>query len=145
MPFPKPPLPPPPQKKKIERLERFCTAYQYKEARSTLAESDKKLQEMKELIQTQADQARERADAIKEKDAAMEALAQKRGGHMSESYNAAKATEEKVSKELVKLTAVWQNKNDSLKAERKALDEVSILNGFFPTRSCMRTLELLSS
>ena len=64
---------------------------------------------------------------------------------MSESYNAAKATEEKVSNELVKLTAVWQNKNDSLKAERKALDEVSILNGFFPTRSCMRTLELLSS
>jgi structural maintenance of chromosome 2 len=105
----------------IERLDRFCTAYQYSEALSTLAESDKELAKMKETIDAQAAKALELAGKIKEKEAAMEELSRKRGGDMSKAYNKAKDIEDSISKELVKLTAVWQNKGDAVKTEQKSL------------------------
>ena len=50
------------------------------------------------------------AEEIKAKDSELVELGKKRGGAMSKAHDVAKAQEDALSKELVRLSTVWKNK-----------------------------------
>jgi structural maintenance of chromosome 2 len=106
---------------KIERSERFCVAYEYKKAVTKLEEAEDELATMTATINEMGTRAQELAAEIKAKEEETKALGKKRGGDMSKAYEKSKSIEEALSKDLVRLTTVWKNKEDAVKKEEKSL------------------------
>jgi hypothetical protein len=79
-------------------------------------------------LQGHADEALAMAGEIKAKDEEMKALAKKRGGEVSKAFDKAKSKEDGLSKELVRLTTVWKNKEEATARDEASLKAAQLSN-----------------
>jgi structural maintenance of chromosome 2 len=103
----------------IERMERFVIAFTYQNAQKTLDLSTRGIEELDQRVKKFEAQASEYKSILDAKDAEIAKLASEIKGDTDERYSLAKKNEQKLSKDLVRITSVWKNSKDTLaKAER---------------------------
>ncbi len=90
----------------IERIERFCIAYDYSEACKTLSASKGEVTEMRTKISTFEAEARSKDKEASALDESICALKEQLSGDIDAEHTAAKAEEEALSKELVKAQSI---------------------------------------
>jgi structural maintenance of chromosome 2 len=116
----------------IERIERFVIASEFMKAQQALDNNVEGLTEMEDKVAELEEEASASRDAIVEKEKEIAVLSSKLSGEFESVHSKAKKTEEKRSKELVKVTSAWQNcsaivntaKND-LKEAKASLAETA--------------------
>jgi structural maintenance of chromosome 2 len=105
---------------KLERLRRFCVAYEYVRACAAQESSAGGTEELKAQIRELAAEAKAiEADVAQHAAAAKRLLAEKDGQMGAEVKRLSEEVDE-VSKHLVQETAAWGNKKDALATERDA-------------------------
>eukprot|EP00903_Cladosiphon_okamuranus_P020312 g18637.t1 len=106
------------------RLQKFCVAYSFNQAETTLNSSEaekKELEDEKEALQGAQKEAEEEVTQTEAKAREVQAL---KDGKLEKDLKSATATREELSKELVKATSEMTNKKSALAAEIKALEAV---------------------
>ena len=113
----------------VERIERFVVASEYNAANQLVTAS---LDEL-EAMQTQIDEAEELASKytteLESKSVEISELSRKHGGEFEGSYSKAKSEEERMSKELVRVTSAWQNaQNSKNRTQSDYADAITFVN-----------------
>ncbi len=108
----------------IERLGRFCAALEYSKAAATLARSEEEMDELQsshtELSAT-IKQLTEETDSTNKQ---LDMLAAEKEGKEGGAFKQAQKAEESLGKDLVKVTAEWENKKLALQSEVCALEQL---------------------
>jgi len=113
----------------IERIERFVIASDFMKAQKALDSNVEGSSEMEDKVAELEEEADAGRNAIKEKEKEIDALSSKLSGEFDSMHSSAKKTEEKHSKELVKVTSAWQNSSAIAKtAENDLKDAKSSLS-----------------
>ncbi len=103
----------------LERLKRFCVAYQYFKAQLALTENAEGVTAMEDEVRELDEQAKGYRAQAKEKEKEMNETASLLKGEMDEKLEATKKTEQARSNELVRITSKWNNcKSNVEKAEK---------------------------
>ena len=96
----------------IERLERFVTAHEFYKGQQILASTEEEASEMEaELNEAETAVSRLMED-LNGKEEEIEELSTLLSGELEQDYKEAKIEEEKLSKDLVQVTAAWKNHKD---------------------------------
>ncbi|CAM9477580.1 unnamed protein product, partial [Ectocarpus sp. 6 AP-2014] len=106
------------------RLQRFCVAYSFSMAESTLSSSEGEKQALEEeqgALQAAQKEAQEEVAQTEAKAKEVQALKE---GKLEKDLKEASAAREKLSKDLVQATSEMTNKKSALEAEVKALEAV---------------------
>ncbi|CAN0229623.1 unnamed protein product, partial [Ectocarpus sp. 12 AP-2014] len=106
------------------RLQRFCVAYSFSMAESTLNSSEGEKQALEEehgALQAAQKEAQEEVAQTEAKAREVQALKE---GRLEKDLKEASAAREKLSKDLVQATSEMTNKKSALEAEVKALEAV---------------------
>lgn len=93
----------------IERIERFVVASDFMKAQQALDTNAEGFAEMEEKVAEYEEEARLCRNDIAAKEAQIATMSSKLSGEFEELHNKTKITEEKRSKDLVKVTSAWQN------------------------------------
>jgi structural maintenance of chromosome 2 len=93
----------------IERNERFVIASEFTRAQQALNSNVEGSAEMEQKVEELEQQTEAFREEISAKDEEAAALSSKLKGEFEKSHSQAKAAEEKLSKDLVKVTSTWQN------------------------------------
>lgn len=93
----------------IERNERFVIASEFMRAQQALNNNVEGSAEMEQKVEELEQQTEAYREEITAKDEEAAALSSKLKGEFEKSHSQAKAAEEKLSKDLVKVTSTWQN------------------------------------
>lgn len=111
----------------IERIERFVIASEFTKAQQALntnVEGSSHINDQIAALEKEADQYRQQ---IAEKEEESLALTSKLKGEFEKSHSALKAEEEKLSKELVKVTSEWKSSKESSQKAQEELDAANLL------------------
>jgi len=111
----------------IERIERFVVANNYMRAQDALKQNEMEAGEMDISFQEKSDEAEEYSLAIEQKEVEMEELTLKLNGEFGSAHKELKTAEEKLSKELVKVTSAWQNSASTVVKAKEDLEAASDL------------------
>ena len=93
----------------IERIERFVIASDFMKAQKALNSNVEGSSEMEDKVAELEEEASAGKEEILAKEREIAALSSKLSGEFESMHTNAKKTEEKYSKELVKVTSAWQN------------------------------------
>ncbi|GMI03251.1 hypothetical protein TrVE_jg8321 [Triparma verrucosa] len=93
----------------IERIERFCIAYEFTKAQKTLATSKTEVQDMKLKVTEYDEKAKDFKAEAQEKDEEIAEMKERLAGEVGEEHKELKANEEMLSKEVVKANSALQN------------------------------------
>ncbi|GMH75781.1 hypothetical protein TrRE_jg2314 [Triparma retinervis] len=93
----------------IERIERFCVAYDFSKCQKTLSTSKEEVVVMKGKIEDLNSKAAEHAIEVTKRNEAIETIKLSVSGELEEELQACKTTEENISKDLVKVNSALQN------------------------------------
>jgi len=107
----------------IERIERFVVASEYISAQSTLSKNSEDVAEMEEKVTMHEETMRTAREEVQVKEEEIEKLSEEMNSELETSHNAAKADEEKKSKDLVKATSAWENKKLAMASATKEHEE----------------------
>jgi len=106
----------------IERLERFVVASDFFKAQKALENNVEGSTEMEKRIHELEAEADQYSQQIAEKAEACSQLSTSLKGEFEESHSDVKAEEEKLSKELVKVTSAWKNSKELTKKAKTELE-----------------------
>jgi len=107
----------------IERIERFVVASEYMSAQETLSKNSSNVASMEEKVAEHEDTMRTAREEVQEKEEEIDKLSQEMNSELETAHTAAKADEEKKSKDLVKATSAWENKKLGVKSAAKEYQE----------------------
>lgn len=105
----------------IERKERFVVAHSYMKAQEALEKNELEDSQMEESFKAKEKEVEEHKLSIEQNEMEIEELSQKLNGEFGKAHKELKSSEEKLSKELVKITSSWQN---SVSTVAKAKDDL---------------------
>ena len=108
----------------LERLRRFCVAYEYTLARQAVDDRGSVEAEVRDKLGELDARAQDRADEAAKLDAESKKLAEERATQMGGDMRRLAAEVDELSKALVKDTATWTHKKEAVKAEKKACDKL---------------------
>jgi structural maintenance of chromosome 2 len=111
----------------IERIERFVVASEYMRAKEALVKNDHEINEMEERLNTKQSEADEYWKRVEEKEKEMEEFSERLNGEFGKAHKELKSAEEKLSKELVKVTSAWQNSVNNVSKARDDLESAKEL------------------
>lgn len=112
----------------IERIERFVIASDFLKAQRALDNNVEGSSEMEEKVAELEKQAETYTSETEERDEAANELTSKLKGEFGDSHSKLKRDEEKLSKQLVKVTSAWKNSQElTKKAESDLTKERSLL------------------
>jgi structural maintenance of chromosome 2 len=112
----------------IERIERFVIASEFMKAQEALDSNMEGSAEMEQNVADLERQMERSREEIAAKEEEISSLASKLKGEYEKSHAGAKATEEKMSKELVKVTSTWQHSKEVVsKAESEVKSSQVVL------------------
>jgi len=103
----------------IERLNRFCAAYEYHKAEKTLQRSAQDLKALQDQELELANKAKSIAEALEKANEEIANLTKKKEKEMRSALKNLENEASQLSKELVKLNANWQHKKEALEAEQR--------------------------
>jgi structural maintenance of chromosome 2 len=110
----------------IERIERFVIASDFMKAQKALDSNVEGSTEMEDKVEELEEEASAGREAIVEKEKEIAELSSKLSGEFESMHTGAKKTEEKHSKELVKVTSAWQNSSAIVKTAENDLKEAKV-------------------
>lgn len=105
----------------IERIQRFVIANDYVQARKALEGNVEGVSEMEDEVESLQTQTEEGRQEISKKEDEINDRTSKLAGEFDSKLKSIKATEEKVSKELVKVTSAWQNSKSVVQSAEEDL------------------------
>mmetsp|Transcript_18379 Transcript_18379/g.27767 ORF Transcript_18379/g.27767 Transcript_18379/m.27767 type:complete len:1218 (-) Transcript_18379:74-3727(-) len=105
----------------IERIQRFVIANDYVQARKALDGNVEGVSEMEDEVESLQIQTEEGRQEISKKEDEINDRTSKLAGEFDSKLKSIKATEEKVSKELVKVTSAWQNSKSVVQSAEEDL------------------------
>ena len=111
----------------IERIERFVVANNYMRAEEALTQNEMEAGEMEAQHEDKAKEAEQYVLAIEQKETEIGELSLQLNGEFGSAHEELKAAEEKLSKELVKVTSTWQNSVSTAAKAKEDLDAASDL------------------
>ena len=111
----------------IERIERFVVASDYKRAEEALEAHEKEVDQMESQLTEKENEENTSKANIQQKEVEMEELSSQLNGEFGESLKQVKSTEEKHSKDLVKVTTAWQNSVSTVTESRDDLEAAKAL------------------
>jgi structural maintenance of chromosome 2 len=111
----------------IERIERFVIASDFMKAQKALENNVEGFSEMEEKVATLEKEADCYNKEIEERDEVAKQLSCKLRGEFEDSHSKLKKEEEKLSKQLVKVTSAWQNSQELTKKAETDLEEAKAL------------------
>lgn len=106
----------------LERLRRFCAAYQFVQAEREQEACAEGIEENQRLLESLRREAEDYQGVAADKDDDVERLASERAAQMGDDIKALSEKEAKLSKELVKLTTAYTNQQSNAAAEHKAVE-----------------------
>lgn len=106
----------------IERIERFVVASEYVAAQGTLSKNSEDVAKMEGKVAEHEETVRAAREEVAEKEAEIERITETMNSELEGSHDAAKADEERKSKDLVKATSAWENKKLAVKSATKDRD-----------------------
>lgn len=110
------------QNAELERLRRFCAAYQFVQAEEAAENCTEEIEANAQKLESQRREAEDYAGIAADKDEDVERLAEERASQMGGDIKKLADKEATLSKDLVKLTTAWTNKKDTAKAEHKSAE-----------------------
>eukprot|EP00976_Prorocentrum_cordatum_P112168 1195489-Prorocentrum_minimum.AAC.11 len=108
----------------LERLRRFCIAYEYTRAEELQGNSEADQASMKDKIDTLANSCTQLESSTEEIDAKIDELTQEREQQMGSELKKLADEADALSKTLVKETSGWTNKKDLLKSEQAGVKKL---------------------
>lgn len=105
----------------FERLERFCTAYEYQDAQRKSEDSEAEKARMKKNLEDLDIGQQESNAKANDCDSKIAEIEQLRGGEMENELHELRSIETELSKNVVKLDAHIKNQKESLEAEADGL------------------------
>jgi structural maintenance of chromosome 2 len=111
----------------IERKERFVVAHSYMKAQEALEKNELEESQMGESFKAKEKEVEEHKLAIEQNEIEIEELSQKLNGEFGKAHKELKGGEEKLSKELVKITSAWQNSVSTVVKAKDDLEAASDL------------------
>lgn len=106
----------------IERIERFVIASEFATAQKALDNNAEGSEEMEAKVRELEAQAEKNGEKIASKEKEIATLSSELKGKFEDSLNKNKAKEDKMSKELVKITSKWQSRKDDVTKAENDLD-----------------------
>lgn len=106
----------------VERIERFCIAHQFHVAQSALEQNVEGVTSMEEQIVQLDAEAEQIQERIAEKDREIALKSSTLKGEMGEKLALVKKLEQERSNELVRITSIWKNRQESLAKAEADLD-----------------------
>eukprot|EP01138_Halocafeteria_seosinensis_P008016 gb/GECG01008191.1/.p1 GENE.gb/GECG01008191.1/~~gb/GECG01008191.1/.p1 ORF type:complete len:1233 (+),score=321.40 gb/GECG01008191.1/:1-3699(+) len=103
----------------IERLYRFCVAYEYVEAQKMADQSVETMEQLKRDTENLQEKVKDYTNEVSRKEKEMKELENQKEKNMSAEFNEAVKNEEKSSVEVVKAKTTWENKKRALEDEKK--------------------------
>ncbi|CAK4687330.1 unnamed protein product [Aphanomyces euteiches] len=105
----------------MERLNRFCIAFEFTKAEQVSAKSSSELSELQEKLQSLGDQRVEHESQMESIQDQIDKINMNRNKHMRGEFQALKEKEESLGKELVKIKTKFANSKSTLEnVEKKA-------------------------
>mmetsp|Transcript_11685 Transcript_11685/g.21845 ORF Transcript_11685/g.21845 Transcript_11685/m.21845 type:complete len:1211 (-) Transcript_11685:2-3634(-) len=111
----------------IERIERFVVASEYMRAKEALTKNEHEIDEMEALLNSKQNEADEFRKRVEEKETEMEEFSEQLNGEFGKAHKELKSAEEKLSKELVKVTSAWKNSVDNVTKAKDDLESAKEL------------------
>ncbi|CAI5529739.1 unnamed protein product [Closterium sp. Naga37s-1] len=108
----------------IDRLSRFCVAYEYFLAEKAKNSAVEIVEKIKESIAELGRVEEECHEAIVTKKGLIKEMLLEKDWQMGDAMKEVQERADKIAKELVKVTSVWNNKSETLEAEKKALEQL---------------------
>uniref|UniRef100_A0A7S0SYC1 Structural maintenance of chromosomes protein n=1 Tax=Mantoniella antarctica TaxID=81844 RepID=A0A7S0SYC1_9CHLO len=108
----------------LERLRRFCVAYEFTRAKQAVDEGGEGEAEVRNKLEELEAKAHDRAAEGAKVDEEMTKLAAERQAHVGGDMKRLATEVDTLSKTLVKDTATWTHKKDAVKAEKKSRDKL---------------------
>ncbi len=108
----------------IERLGRFCAALEYSKAAATLARSEEEMDELRASHTELSATIKQLTEDIESTNIQLDVLAVEKEGKEGGAYKQAQKAEESLGKDLVKVTAEWENKTLAVQNEVRALKQL---------------------
>ena len=106
----------------MERLQRFCVAYEFQEKNKILSKAGGSIESIEAEIAAIGEAKIEKETEIESLKAKMDELNERRRGEVKVQLEKLSGKEEKASKSLVKANSAWENKSSELKEEEVALE-----------------------
>lgn len=111
----------------IELMQRFVIASEYNNAEQSLKRNEEEGNQMDTLFEEKNEEVEVHNTHIQQKEEQMEELSTRLTGEFGKANKDLKVTEEKYSKELVKVTSAWQNSVMTAKEAKQDLDSAKAL------------------
>ena len=111
----------------IERIERFVVAAEFMNAQKALENNSEGSEEMEAKITELEENRNQYKEDIAEIDTKITELSSRMSGEFEKEHSQAKANEDKLSKELVKVTSTWQNSKENVSKAVKDLEAATAL------------------
>ncbi|CAI5459321.1 unnamed protein product [Closterium sp. Yama58-4] len=108
----------------IDRLSRFCIAYEYFLAEKAKNSAVEVVEKIRESIAELGRVEEECHEAIVTKKGLIKEMLLEKDRQMGDAMKEVQKRADKIAKELVKVTSVWNNKSETLEAEKKALEQL---------------------
>ena len=105
----------------IERLARFCIAYEYVEAQKMADQSVETMEKLNRDTENLQEKVKDYGNEMSRKEKEIKDLEAQKEKNMSKEFNEAVKKEEEVSKKVVKAKTTWENKKRALDDEKKTL------------------------
>lgn len=112
----------------VERLERFCIAYQYFSAQKALQTNQGDVEEMEKEAETLEEKAEEYQELVSEKDKEIAETVASMKGDMDGRLSQARNIKQERSNELVRITSKWKNQQETA---HKAESDVEAAESLF--------------
>jgi len=107
-----------------DRLERFCTAWNFAQADAVTKKSSEEMRTMQAERQALEDAGDQAERDIKDKEAEIKALQVAKDKEMGSEVKELEARATELSKVLVKATSAWQHRKENLAGDEKALGKL---------------------
>lgn len=107
---------------KMERLQRFCVAYKYTEAKELLRDGEAEVQEVMDALSTVNVKLDEAEEQIKRKNADLKSLQNEKATKSSGEVDSLSQQTDSLSKQIIQETSRLDNVKDAYETETKALD-----------------------
>ncbi len=108
----------------IERLGRFCAAFEYSKAAAILARSEEEMEELQSSHAELSATVKQLTDDIDSTNKQLDILTGEKEAKEGGAFKQVQKAEESLGKDLVKVTAEWENKKLALQNEVCALEKL---------------------
>ncbi|TMW60827.1 hypothetical protein Poli38472_000869 [Pythium oligandrum] len=108
----------------MERLQRFCIAYEFQKAQDALKNTAHNVEKMQQQLKDAEEEEGQLGEQMEEIDEQIAALHKQRDKEMGKEFKSLKDNAEKIGKELVKFTTKLSHSNSSIEQQLKAENEL---------------------